>query len=225
MFTTYKSGAEQEAEIVARYENGAEVEAEAVYMVKDGAEEEVWSSMDVMYVYSCSIANGQIEIKNRKCSFCFDKYEDKEQQYGSLSGGGSIVFAIDGEWVNPTFSFDWIGGLNYCNNTYSQFFQGDMGTISMSYRKANGYTNTNATVVTVGGQERSSTGWVLSYGSKSWAITDTVAQLRITFTPKNLDGTYWNGGAECEIYNVKINGEQIGFTPDAESYSKFISDY
>lgn len=227
MFDKYKDGAWQEPEnTVQRYAAGAWTECEAAHRNINGAWEEVWSAIDVMYVYSCSLTNGQIEIKNRKRSFCFDMYEDREQQYGSLTCSGSIMFVIDGNWVNPTFSFDWFGGMNYCNNTYSQFFQSDMGTIGMSYRKANGSIITNGNAVKVGGQERDSSGWCLSYGSQSWKITDTVSQLRIVFTPRSdLTGTYWNGGAECEIYNVKIDGEQIGFTPDAESYSKSISDY
>lgn len=226
MFDKYKNGAWQEPEnTVQRYANGAWQEAEASYRNINGAWEEVWSAIDVMYVYSCSLTNGTIEIANKKRSFCFDRFEDKEQQYGSLSGGGSIVFAIDGNWTNPKFTFDWNGGLNYCNNTYSQFFQGIMGTISISYKNASGSVITSGNVINVGGQYTDSSGWALSYGSSSTTLSGTISQIRITFSPKDLTSTYWNGGMECEIYNVKIDGEQIGFTPDAESYSKSISDY
>jgi hypothetical protein len=229
-FDKYKNGAWQEPEDSAyRYSNGAWQEAEAAYRNINGAWQEVWYSLPVMTVGECTLTNGQIDISDDKRSFNFDRFEDKEQNYGSLSGGGRIKFVLDIEPTNSVnIRFGWMGGMNYCSNNYSMFFQSRMGSISVGYTTANGSSTTLGSI-TVGGQEKNSTGWILSYGDFDKTATSSgspITQVYIILYPDDNSGsTYWNGGMECEIYSVYVNNEKVGFIPEAESYSKYISDY
>lgn len=228
-FKSYKSDAWEDPTINKRYEADAWTDCEFAKRYISDAWEEIWTSMRVMTVASSTLTNGQIEISDNKRSFSFERYEDKEQAYGSLSGGGYIEFRIDVEPKSVlNVQLDWVGGLNYCNNTYSTFFQGSMGTIHVGYINSTG-SSAILGAITVGGQELDSSGWCLSYGEFDQSVTagsSPITQVYIRLYPEDKSGSlFWNGGMECEIYNVVINGEEVGFSPDTEAYSKFISDY
>lgn len=95
MFTTYKSGAEQEAETVTRYELGAEVEAEAAYRVINGAEEEIWSSLKFTGSKHTTTTGfgGLSNDSGGECLF-----------YMATQDNGYVEVWADGEFVNPTIT-------------------------------------------------------------------------------------------------------------------------
>lgn len=103
MFTKYKNGAEVEIEEVNRFESGAEVEADGVYRVKNGAEEQVWSAVIDMK-----------ELENTTTVFSSSPSVGGDgKEYWSIfattHGGGYITYYIEGDFTNPTISFDWDG--------------------------------------------------------------------------------------------------------------------
>lgn len=118
MFTTYKSGAEQEAEIVTRYEAGAEVEAEGVYTVKNGAEEEVWSAIKWMKELNNTLKvaeTGYGYASWHDCTLWFVSGFDKND-------GGTVTYYLEGDFTNPTLSFEYDGFYNYTTSSGTDRF-------------------------------------------------------------------------------------------------------
>lgn len=109
MFTTYKNGAEQEAEIVTRYELGAEVEAEGVYTVKNGAEEEVWSAIKWMKELNNTLTVAETQYAH---STQHD-YKAWSVAGWDESDGGTVTYYLEGDFTNPTLSFEYEGWCNY----------------------------------------------------------------------------------------------------------------
>lgn len=93
MLTAYKSGAEQEAEIVTRYELGAEVEAEGAYRVIDGAEEEVWSALKFTGS-THTTTTGFGGLSNGSGGECLFYFAEQDSGY--------VEVWAEGEFVNPT---------------------------------------------------------------------------------------------------------------------------
>ena len=109
MFTKRVNGAEEELEVVARREAGAEIEAEAVYARKNGAEEEVWSAMKWMK----ELAN---TLTVAEAAYGFSSSHD--YQSWTVSGfdkndGGYVTYYLEGDFTDPTFSFEYDGWYNY----------------------------------------------------------------------------------------------------------------
>ncbi len=103
MFTKYENGAEVEIEEVNRFESGAEVEADGVYAVKNGAEEQVWTAV---------IEMKELENTTKVASMGPAVGGDGREYwaiFATANEGGYVTYYIEGDFLNPTISFDWDG--------------------------------------------------------------------------------------------------------------------
>lgn len=215
MLTTYKSGAEQEAEIVTRYESGAEVEAEAVYAFKNGAEEEVWSAIKYLIKKSNDISVGELFVGVDGLSLYL--YKEQHGSDGSIAGGGTIVFYLDGEWTNPNISFDWMGGMVRSNSSESTWYKMSAGSIGIYTRTTDGTESTKGAVSSVGETESGAdidTG--LSEGSYSGTLEGTFNRLGLTIDMRGWNGTFYNASVDISVSNLKFNSTKIAFPKSAE---------
>ena len=104
MITRYENGAEVEIESAYRFEDGAEQEAEAVYKYKDGAEEAVWEAIQRMSQMNNTLPSGTVAGYLQS-----DTYNGWAIVYfGGNSGGGSVTYYLEGDFTNPTISFEYV---------------------------------------------------------------------------------------------------------------------
>ena len=129
MFTRYKSGAEQEMDVVAYVKSGAEQEAEAVYKVKNGAEEEVWSNTKLLDLVSRTTTTGKVTSPAKWGGVTV---------LTALNDSGLVRYAASGEWHNPTITLDYHG---FFYRILSSGIQTNYaGTLYAYGMKANGMT-------------------------------------------------------------------------------------
>lgn len=94
---------------VYRYdkEAEAEVEAEAVYRYEDGAEVEVWSASKPMYSYwKENLFDNETNVTENNGTI----YTTYTAYKGTATEPDYLYVLIDGEFTNPTISFDYFGG-------------------------------------------------------------------------------------------------------------------
>jgi hypothetical protein len=221
MFTTYKNGAEQEAETVTRYELGAEVEADGVYTVKNGAEEEVWSAIKVLKELSNTFDNGALYIQESGLKFWYTKDEDyfDGKQYGDISGSGDITFYFEGEWTNPTISFDYEGGGVRSNASMSTWYTMNAGDISIYSRTTSGTETTTEVVSNVGTSlSGADIDISLEKGSYSTTLTGTFNRLGISIhvTGYNSVTPFYSATIDMKVSNLQFNSTKIAFPESAE---------
>ena len=226
-FDKYKDGAWMEPEdAVRRYDTAKAtwVECDKAQRNKDGAWQEVWSAIDVMRVNACTLTNGNIDISDDKQKFSFDKFEDIGQQYGSLSGDGYIEFVIEGAWTNPKVSILWQGGTNFWDSTTTYCYGLVAGSVGMWAETSTGSRQTHG-AVNIGEGHGGMSGMLLYDGTIDKTFSGNIARIGLKINVNAHTGTYYYGMSEICIHYIKINDEPIGFSPEAEAYSKYISDY
>ena len=204
MFTRYTNGAEQEAEIVTRYEAGAEVEAEAVYAYKNGAEEEVWSAIQWMkeLANTLTVANAE---------YAYASWHD--YQIWSVGGhdkndGGYVTYYLEGDFTNPTLSFEYDGWYNYITTSGTDRYA-SAGKIERYTRTKSGAESYYEIVSSVDTSDTDSK----SYSSQLQGEYDRIG-LRI-------DLASWSGGDSGEyltyyidFWNLRIDGKECLPSPD-----------
>lgn len=205
MFTKYESGAEVDIEEVYRYESGAEVEAEGVYAYKNGAEEEVWSAIKWMkeLANTMSIAWVGYGHASMHDSTMWCVYVDNG------TDGGYVTYYLEGDFKNPTVSFDWHGYFNY-ETSSGEIRYASAGSISLYTRTKSGTTNYPPAVSDVG----------TSRGSDEGTFSTTLSGEfdRIGF---KIDLNSWNSTRypcySIDIWNFLIDGKECLPSADCES--------
>ncbi len=215
MFTKYESGAEVEIEEVYRYADGAEVEADAVYAVKNGAEEEVWFSKWEMVETSNSLTNGTLSVlANGGLSYNKFMRQDGDSYIGSISGDGSIKFVAEGNWTNPTVTFDWQGGFIYWTTDYANSIRRKAGEISLVYTLANG--SSYAPYITVGTNASDTGGMSPNMDSFERTIEGEVVSIGVLISVESYTSNYLEANLEISIDNFSIDGKYVKFPLDSE---------
>lgn len=196
MFTTYKNGAEQEAEIVTRYEAGAEVEAEGVYTVKNGAEEEVWSAMKWLKMLSNT-------LKTAEAGYAKASWHDYPiwSVYGfDKDDGGTVTYYLEGDFNRPTMSFEYDGWYNYITSSGTDRYA-SAGKIE-SYKRTKSGVETYTTII-------SSINTSTSDSQTCNLILDGELDrvgIRIDLASWSASGSYLN--YNIDFWNFTIDGKQ-----------------
>ena len=198
MFTTYKNGAEQEAEIVTRYELGAEVEAEGAYRVVDGAEEEVWSAIKWL-----KELENTLKVAEADYAYSSSHDYDMWSVFGSdENDGGTVTYYLEGDFTNPTLSFEYEGWYNYTTSSGTDRYA-SAGKIERYTRTKSGTESYYEIVSSVNTIDTDSQ----SYSSQLQGEFDRVG-IRI-------DLASWSGGDsgsylyyDISFWNFRIDGKE-----------------
>ena len=197
-FNKYANGAWQEAETANRYADGAWQECEVAHRHINGAWEEVWVAIKYMSETNYSLPSGAVVGYSSG---------DEMGKHGGWSiwyfdgntGGGSVTYYLEGEFVNPTISFDYDGFFMYTpggNMTYAS-----VGKIDLYSRSTSGAENYISAIDSI----------QVSEGHKSYStgfngILDRVG-FRFTFQNWNISASM-NPQYLFNIYNIFIDGKE-----------------
>lgn len=213
----YTNGAWTEPDEVKRYADGAWQAAESVKRYENGAWKEVWANVKTLTLYNPTITNGRVNLLSGGREFIYTNYGTYSDgawtnQFGV---GGSMTFYLDGEWTNPTISFDWQGGLIYNLVRGDESRQGrkPAGNIAIYGRTTAGAEQTSTIVPELGSTVSQGTGVWSEEGQYSGMLQGTFNRLGIivnTYSFHNLEG--W---MEARVSNLLFDGREILFPEDA----------
>lgn len=192
--------------------NGVRSEAQAVRVYNGSAWVDVWANMKTMTLLSNTITKGT-----------FYAYDTGNMQYskiladgtGTMSGGGTMIFYLDGEWTNPTISFDYSGGVLYeiATNSYATT---SAGYISI-YHRVKGASSAGTTAVLQRlGANYSGYDFEYESGSASKTLTGTFDRIGLSITAHSYNWSYNFASMIIELSNVKFDTQQIRFPESAE---------
>ena len=191
--------------------NGVRPEAQAVRIHNGRAWIDVWTSLRLMTLLSNNITKGTLYVQT-----------NGEMQYaktmasgtGTMTGGGTMVFYLDGEWTNPTVTFDYEGAMLYeaSSNVYATT---SAGSISLYHRVKGGSTGTT-TVLSNLGKEYQGDDFNFEMGSASKILSGTYDRLGISITIKSFSASYNYATMSVRVRNLKFGTQNIGFPMSAE---------
>ena len=215
-FDKYKDGAWMEPEdSVRRDEDGAWEDCDSATRVIDGAWAEVWANIKYMIEKSNGITKGFLEINDNGVEFAFYRMQDAEAGYGSQSGGGTIVFYLDGEFTNPNISFDWEGGfIKRQSLTSEDWSRSSAGSIKYYARKTDGTEVTGNLVSTIGSTVVD-VNVSDEVGAYSGELTGEFNRLGLSIYITSLGGQYYSSCTTMKISNLLFDGRKIGFPVDS----------
>lgn len=196
MFTKYENGAEVEITEVYRYDKSldAEVEAEAVYKydANIGAEVEVWSNTKSMYSYwKSDLYDWDVDVSENN-GVTYSKYT---MYKGTASSADYLYILVDGEFENPTISFDFFGGL------YNGYGYRNGGSITAVGITASG-TETRSTPSQAVGESGDFSG-----GSVTATLSGTFKSVGIRFAMVAVSGND-SAYTELQLSNIVIDDKK-----------------
>lgn len=177
--------------------DGARREVAAVEKCVDGAWKEIWSAVKYMKELANTLPSGVT------VGYVTGSASDRQGwaiwYFDGNTGSGSVTYYLDGEFVNPTVSFDYDGFFAYTpsgTQTYATVGKIDLYTRTTS--GAESYTAAVSAVNVTEGQESFST-----------TLSGTFDRVGIRFTFNN-----WNVNSSMSpqylfnIWNILINGKE-----------------
>ena len=196
-FDKYKDGAWQEPDdTVKRYADGAWQEAESAKRYISGAWTEVWEAIKYMSQMNNTLPSGSI------VGAVTGGDSDREGWaiwfFEGDNDGGSVTYFLDGEFVNPSISFDYDGFFSFTPNgtlTYSS-----VGKLEVYTRTADGtesYTIADNSVEKVEGVDSFSTTLNGTFNRVGFRFTFTNWNVSADMTPQYL----------FNIWNIVIDGK------------------
>lgn len=196
--------------------SGVRKEAQAVRIYRNGAWVDVWANMKPMTQLSNTITVGDMFV-----------YADGSMQYtkfysngtGSVAGGGTMIFYIDGEWTNPTITFDWVGGHLYDSAGYV-WHSTNGGSIS-AYHRVKGATSAGTTtILSRMGIEYTGNDFNYETGSASKTLSGTFDRLGLSITVLSHNTPYSYASSTVSLSNIKIGTQRIGIPLSAEFFKQ-----
>lgn len=221
-YDIYKGGAWQPPDNVQKYEAGAWKDAEAVHRYKDGAWQEVWSNVKLLTEQSNNIANGYLDISDDTLEARLFKFCDCWQGTwsGTMSGGGTIVFYLDGDWTDPEISFTWEGGCVYqLPAETGEYRRLSAGSVSIYSRSTSGSEKTTSAAPTIGSTQLDCSSTEL--GSYSGKLTGTYNRIGLSIYMSSFGQL--DGSMELIVRDFLIDGKKIGF-PLSSEFDRLIWD-
>lgn len=214
-FDKYKDGAWMEPETgVERYADGAWVDCDSAKRYVDGAWSEVWANIKWLTLLSSNITTGMCTVSDDGLAIDFWKYMDyfENRYFGTISGGGTMVLYLDGEWTNPTISFDYNGGFIRCSTPDSKgtWYCVSAGKVSLYSRTTGGTVETKEVVSRVG-ETQSGESVEEESGSYEGVLEGTFNRLGLSIYVNGFSGNYYSACLDLNIRNLLINGRKIGF--------------
>lgn len=202
---------------IKTYKNNAWVDiqtvngAQAVRVYKGTSWVDAWTSMKMMSLLSNNITKGSLYV-----------YDDGSMSYskgmfsgsGAMAGGGTMVFYLDGEWVNPTITFNYTGNYMY-DMSNGNYAAGSAGSISI-YHRVKGATSTGTTsVLSKIGTDISVNDGVES-GTATKTLNGTYDRLGISITIPSYSNGYSYAVLALKVGELKIGTTKLGFPTSAE---------
>ena len=193
--------------------NGVRSEAQAVRIHNGTSWVDAWSSLKIMTLLSKNFTTGQGYTRDNGKAYSIDKIMFGSD-IGTISGSGTIVLYLDGEWVNPTISFSYFGGFLYIVN--DMYYLRSAGSIA-AYHRVKGATSAGTTTImsTIGTNKSDS---YLNHdgGDVSKTLTGTYDRLGLSITVSAYTGVFANGFLTIDISNLKFGTQSVGFPTSAE---------
>lgn len=191
--------------------SGVRKEAQAVRIYRSGSWVDVWTSLRLMTLLSNNITKGTLYVQT-----------NGEMQYaktmasgtGTMTGGGTMVFYLDGEWTNPTVTFDYEGAMLYEVSSGS-YATTSAGSISLYHRVKGGSAGTT-TVLSNLGKEYQGEDFNFEMGSASKTLSGTYDRLGISIFIKSFNTSYNYATMSVRVRNLKFGTQNIGFPKSAE---------
>jgi hypothetical protein len=194
--------------------NGARAEAQAVRIHNGTSWIDVWSNIKIMTMLSNSITKGFSLISNKNRKIQFYKYMDGANN-GTLLGGGTIVFYLDGLWTDPYIYFSWVGSYMY-QVTNGTWYVSSGGQISLYYRKKGSTTATTEIVVNrVGEPQTGVDSPEDAYGEVEKTLSGTYDQLGLSIKVHGYSGTKYSACIWVCVEEVMFGDQKIGFPNEA----------
>lgn len=214
-YDIYKGGAWQPPDNVQKHEAGAWKDAEAVNRYNDGAWQEVWANVKLLTEQSNTITLGSLDISDDTLTASLFKFCDCWQGTwtGSMSGGGTIVFYLDGDWTDPEISFAWEGGCIYQQPAETgEFRRLSAGSISVYSRSTGGSESTQTAVQTVGSTQLNCSD--LESGVYTGKLTGTYNRIGLSIYMSSFNQL--DGSMDLIVRDFLIDGKKIGFPLSSE---------
>ncbi len=196
--------------------NGTRSSAQAVRIHNGSSWVDVWSSIKIMALLSNTITVGSLYT-----------YSDGGMQYskfrqngvGTLSGTGTLICYLDGEWTNPTISFDYFGGAMY-DSSNNVMNMRSAGTIS-AYHRIKGSTNAGTTTILSSiGVSQTSNDVNYESGTASKTLSGTFDRIGLQITINSYSNPYSFGSVTLQLGKLKIGTQSIGFPASAEVFNQ-----
>lgn len=215
-FDKYKDGAWMEPEsAVKRYSNGAWTECKSAKTYKDGAWTDIWGNVKTLTELSNTITKGILQFPNGGLTFEFVKIMDYYGgSYGTMEGGGDIVFYLEGKWNNPTISFDWSGGFDYKSSTDDKTWNRvSAGSIAIYTREDTDYhyERYKTVVDPIGSTLTDQTNLEDDSGSYSSTLVGEYDRVGLRITVNSFAGTFYSSDMIVCIKNLQINGGKVAY--------------
>lgn len=198
-FKSYKSDAWEDPEINRRYEADAWTDCEFAKRYISDAWEEVWTAIKWMKVINDTLISGTIAGHITNTS---DGQEGWGIWYfdGGDNGGGSATYYVEGDFTNPSISFDYDGFFGYTpGGTYTQAQVGKIDVYTRTTSGTESYTSAVSAVKVPDG-----------YESYSTTLSGNFDRVGFRFTFMN-----WGSGTDSygpqylfNIYNILIDGKR-----------------
>ena len=191
--------------------NGTRSEAQAVRIYNGTAWVDVWANMKLLSLLSNNITKGTLYVQTDGSM----QYAKGMYSYtGSMGGGGTMVFYLDGEWTNPTITFNYEGGMLYevSNSLYATT---SAGSISI-YHRTKGATSAGTTTVLANlGREYQGDDFNFEFGSVSETLSGTYDRLGLSITIKSFSGSYNFATLSVSVNTLKFGSQRVGFPTSA----------
>lgn len=198
MFDKYSNGAWQEPEdTVRKHADGAWQEAESAKRYISGAWTEVWEAIKYMSPMNNTLPSGT--IVGAVTGAASDREGWAIWFFEGDNDGGSVTYYLDGEFVNPTISFDYDGFFSFTPSgslTYASV--GKLEVYTRTTSNAESYSTAVGGIQVVDGEKNYST-----------TLSGTFNRVGIRFTFNN-----WNVSADMNpqymlnLWNILIDGDK-----------------
>lgn len=212
----------EDVESPKKWENSAWEECEFAKKWVDSAWEEIWSCIKFLELESNGVNAGLLTLSDDKLELDFNRWMGYDSDfgygyYGTQSKGGTILLCLDGEWTNPTISFDWVGAFTFSTDEAgTDWRKASAGEISIYTVDASGAENTIIAVDDVGETWYGSTSPSDDSGSYEVTLSGTYNRLGLSIKVSSYSGNFFRSCSTICISNLKFNTTKIAFPDDVE---------
>lgn len=197
--------------------NGTRPNAQAIRIHNGTSWVDIWTSMKTMTLLSNSITRGNLFVYDNGAMQYSKSYAyNSGSPMGSMSGGGTMTFYLDGEWTNPTISFNYEGLYLYEVST-NNYASGSAGSVSVYHRTKGTSSGTTTTVLSKVGSTNFNVNNGIESGTTSKTLTGTYDRLGISFTIPTYSN-YNYSSLSLSLSEIKIGTLKLRFPDSAGFY-------
>lgn len=202
-FDKYKNNAWQEPETgLKRYQSGAWNLCDFAKRYKNSAWEEVWTNVKLMTYFYRTTKTGYFNSAESKYEMTW---------IAAVDDPGCIIFAAEGNFVDPVIAFDYMGSLTSFTSNGQKFWNTG---VAYTYARTTNGSETTGDYVDLGSTTGSTEG-VCSYPFKG---NFNRVGVKVQLYNRNISPDAYNGfvnAAMIFIKNITINGDP--YIPDGKN--------